>query len=574
MKAILSITEPTGRTWETGISDKQNYTIGRAKENDVILDDRRVSRKHAFIDNINGQFILVDGIRKNGQIERSVNRVFVNGQPQFEKILVTGDLITIGETNIAFKSLVESPSHAAINAHESASPRPDAAANAPAASVPSGVRYDDAPLGHTMVQMSANEIIGGQSHLSIESSTATPEEIKDLRRKARMLELLYEMSKTLGTVFDLKEIFEKATDLIFRGTPADRVIALLADETVDGKILDYSLFQIGSKSRDENIERLTDSMTVSRTITQKVMREKVALLSQDAKTDAAFSGAESIVSQGVRSTICAPLVTESSVHGVLYADRLDPFAAFSSDDLALISAVAAQTAVTVETVKAHKRLAREEVARANYSRFMPEYVVKQLLENPDSFRLGGVNQTITVLFADIRGFTTLSEHENPEKVVGLLNRYFTAMSEIIFAHGGTLDKYIGDGLMALFGAPAATALDAANAVRAAVSMQKRLLTLNDELRLAGYAPILAGCGLHTGEATVGYIGSEQRSEYTAIGDTVNVAARLEGSARGGQILISEATAAAAGNIFPLTQIEPVPVKNRLQPVHLFEVNWM
>ena len=101
------------------------------------------------------------------------------------------------------------------------------------------------------------------------------------------------------------------------------------------------------------------------------------------------------------------LITESNVHGVLYADRLDPFAAFTPDHLELISAVAAQTAVTVETVKAHERLAREEVARANYSRFMPEYVVKQLLENPDSFRLGGVNQTITVLFADIRGFTAL-----------------------------------------------------------------------------------------------------------------------------------------------------------------------
>ena len=154
------------------------------------------------------------------------------------------------------------------------------------------------------------------------------------------------------------------------------------------------------------------------------MRDRVAILSQDAKTDEQFQGAESIVSQGVRSTICAPLITQSNVHGVLYADRLDPFAAFSPDHLELISAVAAQTAVTVETVKAHKRLAREEVARANYSRFMPEYVVKQLLENPDSFRLGGANQTITVLFADIRGFTSISENENPEKVVGLAKSLF------------------------------------------------------------------------------------------------------------------------------------------------------
>jgi adenylate cyclase len=381
------------------------------------------------------------------------------------------------------------------------------------------------------------------------------------------------MSKTLGTVFDLTEIFERATDLIFRGTPADRVVALLTSEesTTDG--FERSLYQIGAKTREKSIETLTDKLTVSRTITQKVVRDRVAILSQDAKVDEQFQGAESIVTQGVRSTICAPLITQSSVHGVLYADRLDPFAAFSPDHLDLISAVAAQTAVTVETVKAHKRLAREEIARANYSRFMPEYVVKQLLENPDSFRLGGANQTITVLFADIRGFTSFAENENPEKVVGLLNNYFSAMSELIFGHGGTLDKYIGDELMALFGAPTATADDAKNAVMAAAAMQTRLLTLNQELVDLGFSQIAVGIGLHTGEATVGYIGSEQRSEYTAIGDTVNLASRLQSNAAGGQILISEATAKAAGNILPMTRREPLNVKNRLQPVELFEVKW-
>ena len=439
--------------------------------------------------------------------------------------------------------------------------------------VPVSIKYDDTPLGHTQVQMSANEIIGRQSHLSMESSEATPEEIKDLRRKAKILDLLFEMSKTLGTVFDLEMIFEKATDLIFRGTPADRVIALLADETVDGKILGYSLYQIGAKTRDESIAKLSEKLTVSRTITQKVMADKVALLSQDAKTDEQFLGAESIVSQGVRSTICAPLITQSNVHGVVYADRLDPFAAFTADHLELISAVAAQAAMTVETVKAHKRLAREEVARANYGRFMPEYVVKQLLDNPDSFRLGGVNQTITVLFADIRGFTALSEHSNPEKIVGLLNRYFSAMSEIIFAHGGTLDKYIGDGLMALFGAPTASPTDAVNAVKAAVTMQKRIQTLNSELAAEGYASIKVGIGLHTGEATVGYIGSDKRSEYTAIGDTVNLAARLESNALGGQILMSGATQTAVGNVFPVTPLDPLTVKNRQQPVELFDLKW-
>jgi adenylate cyclase len=571
VNAILKITDASGRSWEVNLLPDTIYNIGRAKENDIVLNDRRVSRRHAHLVAEASSCKIVDGYLENGEIQRSVNRVFVNNVPQFEKTLEQGDRIIIGESNLDFKKtgtpeILETPPKA----------KKSSASNALIGETeiaPTGVNYDDQPLGHTQLQISAHEIIGHRSNITTETGVATPEEIKELRRKAKALDLLYEMSKTLGTVFDLKEIFIKATDLIFRGTPAERVVALLADESVEGKILDYSLYPIAVRARDAKLENLTEKLTISRTITQKVMRDRVALLSQDAKTDKQFSGAESIVAQGVRSTICAPLITESNVHGVMYADRFDPFAAFSPDDLELISAVAAQTAMVVETVKAHKRLAREEVARANYGRFMPEYVVKQMLENPDSFKLGGVNQTVTILFADIRGFTAFSERENPEKVVGLLNRYFTAMSEIIFAHGGTLDKYIGDGLMAIFGAPTATPEDAKNALKTAVTMQRRLATLNKELEAENLTRINVGIGLHTGVATIGYIGSEQRSEYTAIGDTVNLASRLESSARGEQILVSEATAQAGGDSFTFLPQESLTVKNRLQSVSLFEVKW-
>lgn len=576
MSNKLKITDPVGAPWELNLEPGKTYVIGRAKDCDVVLNDRRVSRKHAHIVGESGVFRIIDGYYEDGMLKRSVNHVFANGSPVLEKVLAAGDMVVIGESQLAY--FETQPQPFIPEHHVSYAPAQQAAvASAPqaetVADVPKGIDYDDKPLGQTQLQISANEIIGKQSHLSIESAIATPEEIKDLRRKAKMLELLYEMSRSIGTIFDLKEIFDRATDLIFRGTPADRVVALLADETLDGKILDYSLVPVSARTRDAKMAQLTESMTISRTITQKVMREKVALLSQDAKTDAQFLGAESIVSQGVRSTICAPLITESNVHGVIYADRLDPFAAFTPDHLELISAVAAQTAVTVETVKAHKRLAREEVARANYSRFMPEYVVKQLLESPNSFSLGGVIQTVTVLFADIRGFTTLSENEKPEKVVALLNRYFSLMSEIIFAHGGTLDKYIGDGLMAIFGAPTVGEEDALNAVKTAVTMQKRLGSLNDELRAEGFGQISIGIGLHTGDALIGYIGSDKRSEYTAIGDTVNLASRLESNAAGGQILMSEATAAASGNLIPVNQREPLTVKNRVQPVKVLEVRW-
>jgi adenylate cyclase len=432
------------------------------------------------------------------------------------------------------------------------------------------VRYDDKPLGHTQLLISANDVMSTVLRSKEEASAPQQRDkvLEALQRKANILSALYEMSKTLGSVFDLNAIFEKATDIIFRSTPADRVVALLAEQ--DGS---ENLTPIAMRARDNKLEAHARKLSIGRTITRKVMKDRVALLSQDAASDEQFAGVDSIVSQGVRSTICAPLVAETRVHGALYADRLDPFAAFKPDDLELISAVAAQTAIAVENARAHERLAREEVARANYSRFLPEYVVKQMLENPDSFKLGGVSQTITILFADIRGFTRISEHAPPEKIVNLLNRYFSAMTDIIFAHGGTLDKYLGDGLMALFGAPTATPDDASNALNAAVAMQRRMLGINRELHDEGFPEIGVGMGLHTGEVIVGYIGSDRRSEYTAIGDTVNTSSRLESNARGGEILISDATAQAAHSRYKLKPREPIMVKNRQQPVNLWEVDW-
>src|SRR5712672_3071937 len=553
--AQLKVTDASGRQAQHLLTSSTTCMIGRAPDNQIVLDDPRASRHHAHIrPDADGSFMLIDGAVVNGQIKRSANKVFVNGEQKFEQLLKDGDRITIGASTLRFEQ-----------------PKEERTAD---------LSYDDKPLGHTQLLMSAKDVLTTvlrQSDPGISGGTVAPrgdKVLESLQRKANILSEIYEMSKALGAGFDLDRIFKMATDIIFRSTPADRVIALLADVLVTEQNADEAkLFPIATRARDEKLEAYARKMTIGRTITRKVMKDRVALLSQDAAADEQFAGVESIVSQGVRSTICAPLFTEYGVHGALYADRLDPFSAFKPDDLELISAVAAQTAIAVENARAHERLAREEVARANYSRFLPEYVVKQMLENPDSFKLGGVTQTITVLFADIRGFTRISEHAAPEKIVQLLNRYFSAMTDIIFAHGGTLDKYLGDGLMALFGAPTTTPQDAANAVNAAVAMQRRIIGINQELREEGLPEIGVGIGLHTGEATVGYIGSERRSEYTAIGDTVNAAARLEQKALGGEILISDATSKAARSRYALKSRPPVQVKNRVQEVVLWEVDW-
>lgn len=546
--ALVKIIDASGRQWQYELAAQAPCTIGRAPDNCIVLDDPRVSRYHAHIRSEDDTaFTLVDGMLVDGQLRRSANKVYINGDPRLEQKLKDGDRITIGASTLRFEQSAEERI--------------------------TDVRYDDKPLGHTQLLISANDVMTTVLRTTADASASRDRVLEALQRKANILTELYEMSKTLGSVFDLNAIFAKATDIIFRATPADRVVALLADKCVSGDAEDVELHPVATRARDEKLEAHARKLTIGRTITRKVMKERVAMLSQDAAADEQFAGVDSIVSQGVRSTICAPMVAESGVHGALYADRLDPFSAFRPDDLELISAVASQTAIAVENARAHERLAREEVARANYGRFLPEYVVKQILENPDSFKLGGVMQTITVLFADIRGFTRLSEHASPEKIVQLLNRYFSAMTDIIFAHGGTLDKYLGDGLMALFGAPTATPKDAGNALSAAVAMQRRLLGINEELRTEGFAEIGVGMGLHTGEVTVGYIGSERRSEYTAIGDTVNTASRLESNAKGGEILISDATAKAAHSRYQLKPREAITVKNREQPVPLFEVEW-
>jgi adenylate cyclase len=401
--ALLKITDASGRQWEYSFLPNGACTIGRAPDNTVVLDDPRASRYHAHVKQAeDGSFTLVDGAMINGELRRSANKVFVNGGAQYEHLLKNGDRITIGASTLRFEQRAEERT--------------------------TDVRYDDKPLGHTQLVVSANDVMQTMLHSQPEVVTTAPTSpardkvLEALQRKANILTALYEMSKTLGSVFDLEAIFAKATDVIFRSTPADRVVALLAEGNSSENPEDVKLNPIAMRARDESLSNHARKLSIGRTITRKVMKDRVALLSQDAASDEEFAGVDSIVSQGVRSTICAPLVGESRVHGAIYADRLDPFAAFKPDDLELISAVAAQTAIAVENARAHERLAREEVARANYSRFLPEYVVKQMLENPESFKLGGVNQTITILFADIRGFTRISEHAPPEKIVGLLNR--------------------------------------------------------------------------------------------------------------------------------------------------------
>ena len=211
--------------------------------------------------------------------------------------------------------------------------------------------------------------------------------------------------------------------------------------------------------------------------------------------------------------------------------------------------------------------------RSHFALYVPPAVVDEILQDPSKLVLGGVRREITVMFSDIRGFTSMSERMEPEEVVSMLNEYFTAMTEVIFKYEGTLDKFIGDAIMAIFGAPTDQPDHAERAVLCALEMQRALKGLSDLWKRSGRPSFRVGIGIHTGEAVVGNVGSRMRLQYTAIGDNVNLAQRVEELTKefGVDTLITEATYQRVKDLVEVRDLGEVKVRGREEPVRVFEV---
>lgn len=211
--------------------------------------------------------------------------------------------------------------------------------------------------------------------------------------------------------------------------------------------------------------------------------------------------------------------------------------------------------------------------RNTFARYVTPQVVEEILENPEAIALGGKRKECTILFSDIRGFTSMSEKMPPEEVVSILNEYFTVMVKIIFEYGGTLDKFIGDAIMAVWGAPVSHPDDAKRAVLCALQMRKELKRLQEKWKNEKKPVFETGIGINTGEVVVGNIGSERRMDYTVIGDNVNLASRLESLNKqyNSHILISEMTYQKVKDVVEVRPIEEVQVKGRTEKVMVYEV---
>jgi adenylate cyclase len=257
--------------------------------------------------------------------------------------------------------------------------------------------------------------------------------------------------------------------------------------------------------------------------------------------------------------------------GVLYVDNMEKAEAFSQEEMNVFAVIATQAAAAIDNAMSHQKIAHQAVQQKALERFLAPEVVAMVARDPHGIRLGGANQKVTVMFADIRGFTSLAEKMAPEQVVEILNEYFTRVTEIIFDHSGTLDKYLGDGVMAIFGAPFTKGNDALNAVKAATTIQRMVKQLNRDAADRRWPELHVGIGVNTGVVTAGNIGSPRRLDYTVVGDAVNVAARLMASAEKDQILISDTTKAELPSGSAVTALPPLKVKGKAEPLKVYSL---
>jgi adenylate cyclase len=532
--ARFVITDPSSQTQIFEITTP-TISVGRAETNDLVLHHPSVSRHHVRITVLPGDMTLINDLG-------SMNGTFVNNQQIQEQGLKDQDRVAIGmyelkyETTRAGALHVQAGSNTVTDVNDLMDPDKISTA-----------------LRLTSVTVPAAPI-------------PIEERVKILEKENNLLKLLLSVGKTLASVLMPEEIMHRVMELVFQMDNVERGFVMLHDDRKGFKpaVLLY---------KDEARKAEARGVALSTMVTEKLMNDRVPLLIYDVGTDERFSSSESLRMSGIRSAMCAPLIYKDRVFGIFYVDCLSKAYAFTQEELAIFSVIAAEAAISFDNARSHEELARGMVERQAFERFLSSNIVEKILANPNEIHLGGENQTVTILFSDIRGFTRMSEHMEPHAVVELLNEYFAEMTDLIFESGGTLDKYLGDGIMVLYGAPFGAPDDAMRATKTAIEMQRALADLNRQWESRGQSPLSIGIGINTGPVTAGYIGSAKRMDYTVIGDAVNLASRLCSNAAGGQILVSESSYLQLSGSIPAQRLEPIRVKGKETPVELHEVFW-
>ena len=552
---------------EFDLSTTTTTTIGRAASNRISLNDTAASAHHAEVQKLDLGLRITDLDSTNGTT--------VNGQRVSEPItLHAGDRIKIGETEFQVTDINAShqgndtsgllnifTSRAVGDAEEvgNALPHLTIAEEEPD-------RRGDSRIDYVLVDSGSSkgssrltlETLMLDADVSLDQEIDEPATAEDQTLAERKLLLIQTVSEKLVRALDPNELAGEIMEIVIEQTRADRGLLCLLDQNR----LPVPIAAHGFEDDHE--------VRVSQKVLKRLLDERHGLvINRSRETE---SSLQSLDNMQVSSTLCVPLWMGQSIHGLLSVDILADAAddepeerMFSTEDLELLIVVAHQSAVGIERSRLNEQ-------REHFKRFFDPRVFDEITGSGRSIeQLQPTLREVTILFADIVSFTKMSEQLDPGEVAEFVGRYMTTMTEIIFSFEGTIDKYIGDEIMALFGAPVANNKAAELAVRAALEMRKRAATdfkmLNDPTR-----DLQLRIGINTGRAVVGNLGSRHRAEYTAIGDAVNVAARLEQFARPGEICIDPLTRERLDKSFDVKELGTIDVKNRAEPVIVYNVN--
>ncbi len=538
---------------------KQEISLGRNKDNDIALRDTTVSRRHAEIHKRENGYVIVDLGSYNGTL---LNEKLINTAP-----LRFGDKLQIGLSQMTFLegSSTEAGGHETLILT---------------------TEGDFEKGGQTIVESSPLRTFATSSELllPIEDNVETAGDqgpawakgavttqsaqtsLSNLARINKVLFVLYEISRQLSEIADFDELLRKIMDLIFLVIDADYGFLVLLGGQDSRELVPVVVKKKDRQSSPEG------GLKASRTLINRVIRSKVALLISNVMADDRLNGARSLYLQKVKSAMCVPLWRKDQVIGVieLGTSRLEN--QFNQNDLELLKAIGSQMAMVIEQAALNQQVRAEERLRNRLERFHSPQVIEMVLKGDQDAKdsiMDPKELIATILFMDIVGFTRLSEQMPPRDINILLNRFFSKMTDIIFHYDGTLDKYMGDGLMAVFGAPMEKGDDPARAVQAALDMRRELESL-----MAGTAEeqkFDIRIGINTGRVVAGNIGSPKRMDYTVIGDPVNVASRLESIGNPHQVLIGEETYRLTKNRFTVRSVGPRKIKGKREEIPVYEV---
>ncbi len=524
---ILKAISGEGKTYPI---EKIPFKIGRDRKNDLVLESKIVSREHAKIKRAKEGLIIVDLGSHNG--------TFVNGTQIKEAVLRDGDEILIGEALILYQETIAEDIH---------------------------FSQDESPLDSraTIIRPIEELAVTGLLGRKAQYPRRKEERIERLEMNNRNLVVLYQLSEKLISSIPLRELLQTIIELIFESINADRGFLMLIDEG-DNLIPKAIKYRDSSKGEEK--------ITISRTIVNKVTEDRVAILTSDAMVDPRFSDGQSIYLHGIRSAMCVPLWRGKDIIGIIHLDSFRRTNQFTESDLELLMAIANHASIGIEQARLNERILREMQIRSNLERFHSPDVVNTIME--ESAETGALSLKVeekvaTVLFIDIQNFTLLAERLKAPEVASLLNEYFSIMTDIVFEYNGTLDKYIGDAIMATFGAPYSHGNDAEKAVLAALKMRrklKELMSRKDEKHRFDVR-----IGINSGNVVAGYIGSPRRLEYTVLGDVVNVAFYLQSIAQPHEILIGEETFRRVKKRFRTEEAGKKKVKKGTSEVRFYRV---